>query len=117
MVPLHLQFNRIVILIFEYYFTDRLATPFRINLAGMIQALFQLLNVRLQFLLHPQSLGPSLRLALERDLERLDHPLQRLPNILELVLLLLDSPIDFLTSLSNLELVAKRSVLLLIKNT
>ena len=75
----------------------------------------QLGDVLLQLLLHPHRLGAALGLGLQRGLHRLHLALVAAARVLELLLLLLDAPLDLLARLAQLQLAAEDLVLLLLQ--
>ena len=88
-----------------------------VGLVSMVQSNLHLVDVSLVLLLDPERLllGPGL--SLKGGLHGLEGTLVVLPAVLELLLLLLDPPVDLLPHLGHLQLGPQHLVLLLLKGS
>lgn len=84
-----------------------------VSLVGVVEGDLKLVDVSLELLLHAQGLSLALSLGFEGSLHGVESALVVLACVLEFLLLLLDTPVDLLSDLGQLELSAQDLVLLL----
>merc|ERR1719474_195601 len=88
-----------------------------IRLVSMIQSNFKLIDVTLKLLLDTQSLSLCSLFCFKRGTKRLHSTLVVLTGVVELLLLLSGSSINFLADLAELKLCSEDLVLLLLKSS
>ena len=88
-----------------------------VGLVGVVKSDLELVDVSLKLLLHAQGLSLALSLGFEGSLHGVEGALVVLAGVLELLLLLLDAPVDLLPDLGQLKLSAEDLVLLLFEGS
>merc|ERR1719330_2139701 len=88
-----------------------------VGFVSVVQSNLELVDVRLELLLDPETLGLSTLLRLERGLERLHCTSMVLTGVVELFLLLGNSSVNLLLDLSKLKLSPQDLVLLSLEST